>query len=113
MDRSAAYYGRYIAKNIVAAGLADKCEIEVAYAIGVAKPVSVYVETFGTGKVSEEKLIQMIDKYFDLRPAAIIEKLNLRTPIYEQVAAYGHFGRDDLDIPWEKLDMVDVLKKEL
>ena len=113
VDRSAAYYGRYIAKNIVAAGLADKCEIEVAYAIGVAKPVSVYVETFGTGKVSEEKLIQMIDKYFDLRPAAIIEKLNLRTPIYEQVAAYGHFGRDDLDIPWEKLDMVDVLKKEL
>ena len=83
------------------------------YAIGVAKPVSVYVETFGTGKVSEEKLIQLIDKYFDLRPAAIIQKLNLRTPIYEQVAAYGHFGRDDLDIPWEKLDMVDVLKKEL
>ena len=113
VDRSAAYYGRYIAKNIVAAGLADKCEIEVAYAIGVAKPVSVYVETFGTGKVSEEKLIQLIDKYFDLRPAAIIQKLNLRTPIYEQVAAYGHFGRDDLDIPWEKLDMVDVLKKEL
>ena len=113
VDRSAAYYGRYIAKNIVAAGLADKCEIEVAYAIGVAKPVSVFVETFGTGKVSEEKLIQIIDKYFDLRPAAIIQKLNLRTPIYEQVAAYGHFGRDDLDIPWEKLDMVDVLKKEL
>ena len=113
VDRSAAYYGRYIAKNIVAAGLADKCEIEVAYAIGVAKPVSVFVETFGTGKVSEEKLIQLIDKYFDLRPAAIIQKLNLRTPIYEQVAAYGHFGRDDLDIPWEKLDMVDVLKKEL
>lgn len=113
VDRSAAYAARYIAKNIVAAGLADKCEVQLAYAIGVAKPVSVMVDTFGTNKIAEEKIEQAINENFDLRPAAIIEKLNLRRPIYQQTAAYGHFGRDDLDLTWEKTDKVEILKKYL
>jgi S-adenosylmethionine synthetase len=104
---------RYIAKNVVAAGLARECELEVAYAIGVAKPVSVYVDTRGTGTIDDEKISQLINKHFDLRPTAIIDKLKLRNPIYKQVASYGHFGRNDLDLPWEKLDMVDTLKKEM
>ncbi|QEK11298.1 methionine adenosyltransferase [Crassaminicella thermophila] len=112
VDRSAAYAARYVAKNIVAAGLADKCEIELAYAIGVAQPVSVLVETFGTGKVSEEKLEELVRKHFDLRPAAIIRDLDLRRPIYRQVAAYGHFGRTDIDLPWEKTDKAEILRKE-
>lgn len=112
VDRSAAYAARYVAKNIVAAGLADKCEIELAYAIGVAKPVSVLVETFGTNKVSEEKIEALVAKHFDLRPAAIIRDLGLRRPLYRQVAAYGHMGRTDLDVPWEKTDKADLLKKE-
>lgn len=112
VDRSAAYAARYVAKNIVAAGLADKCEIELAYAIGVAKPVSILVETFGTGKVSEEKLVELVEKHFDLRPAAIIRDLDLRRPIYRQVAAYGHFGRTDIDLPWEKTDKAEILRKE-
>jgi S-adenosylmethionine synthetase len=112
VDRSAAYAARYVAKNIVAAGLADKCEIELAYAIGVAKPVSILVDTFGTGKVDEEKLVQLVQKHFDLRPAAIIHNLDLRRPIYSQVAAYGHFGRMDLDLPWEKTDKAEQLRKE-
>ena len=111
VDRSGAYMARYIAKNIVAAKLARSCEIEVAYAIGVAKPVSVLVETSGTGVISDDEMAKLVEKHFDLRPAAIIEKLDLRRPIYNQVAAYGHFGRNDLDLPWEKLDMVDALKK--
>ncbi len=113
VDRSAAYAARYIAKNIVAAGLAEKCEVELAYAIGVAKPVSIMVDTFGTNKVAEEIIEKAIKENFDLRPAAIIEKLNLRRPIYQQTAAYGHFGRDDLDLPWEKTDKVDIMKKYL
>ena len=113
VDRSAAYAARHIAKNIVAAGLADKCEVELAYAIGVAKPVSIMVETFGTNKIDEEKIQQAVAENFDLRPAAIIEKFDLRRPIYQQIAAYGHFGRDDLDLPWEKTDKVEVLKKYL
>ncbi len=112
VDRSATYAARYVAKNLVAAGLADKCEIELAYAIGVAKPVSVLVDTFGTGKISEEKIVELVEKHFDLRPAAIIRDLDLRRPIYRQVAAYGHFGRTDIDVPWEKTDKVDVLKKD-
>ncbi|NLK71923.1 MAG: methionine adenosyltransferase [Clostridiales bacterium] len=112
VDRSAAYAARYVAKNIVAAGLADKCEIELAYAIGVAKPVSILVDTFGTGKVEDDKLAELINKHFDLRPAAIIRDLNLRRPIYRQVAAYGHFGRTDLDVPWEKTDKAELLKAE-
>lgn len=112
VDRSAAYAARYVAKNIVAAGLADKCEIELAYAIGVAQPVSVLVETFGTGKVDEEKLTELVKKHFDLRPAAIIKDLDLRRPIYRQIAAYGHFGRTDLDLPWEKTDKAEILRKE-
>lgn len=112
VDRSAAYAARYVAKNIVAAGLADKCEIELAYAIGVAKPVSVLVETFGTNKVSEEKIEALVAKHFDLRPAAIIRDLGLRRPLYRQVAAYGHMGRTDLDVPWEKTDKAEMLKKE-
>ena len=111
VDRSAAYAARYAAKNIVAAGLASKCEIELAYAIGVAHPVSVMAESFGTGKVSDERLGQLVQEVFDLRPACIIEMLDLRRPLYRQVAAYGHFGRDDLDLPWEKLDKVDELKQ--
>lgn len=113
VDRSAAYASRYAAKNIVAAGLADKCEIQLSYAIGVAQPTSVMVDTFGTGKVSNEKLVEVIRENFDLRPAGIIKMLDLRRPIYKQTAAYGHFGRNDLDLPWEKLDKVDVLKKYL
>ena len=113
VDRSAAYAARYVAKNIVAAGLADKCEIQLSYAIGVAHPTSIMVETFGTGKLSEEKLVVIIRENFDLRPAGIIRMLDLRRPIYKQTAAYGHFGRNDLDLPWEKLDKVDTLKKYL
>ncbi len=112
VDRSAAYAARYVAKNIVAAGLADKCEIELAYAIGVAHPVSVLVETFGTAKVSEEKIEELVMKHFDLRPAAIIRDLDLRKPIFRQTAAYGHFGRTDIDLPWEKTDKAELLKKE-
>lgn len=111
VDRSAAYAARYVAKNIVAAGLADKCEIQLAYAIGVAYPVSVNVDTYGTGKVSEEKLVELIKANFDLRPAGIIKMLDLRRPIYRQTAAYGHFGRTDLDLPWERLDKVEALKQ--
>ena len=110
VDRSAAYAARYVAKNIVAAGLADKCEIQLSYAIGVAHPTSIMVDTFGTGKVSNEKLVDIIREHFDLRPAGIIKMLDLRRPIYKQTASYGHFGRNDLDLPWEKLDKVDVLK---
>ena len=113
MDRSAAYAARYVAKNIVAAGLAEKCEIQLSYAIGVAQPTSVNVDTFGTGKLDSEKLVEIVRENFDLRPAGIIKTLNLRRPIYKQTAAYGHFGRNDLDLPWEKLDKVDVLKKYL
>lgn len=113
VDRSAAYAARYAAKNIVAAGLAKKCEIQLSYAIGVAHPTSVNVSTFGTGKISEDKLIEIIRKNFDLRPAGIIKMLDLRKPIYKQTAAYGHFGRNDLNLPWEKLDRVDALKKYL
>lgn len=113
VDRSAAYAARYVAKNIVAAGLAKKCEIQLSYAIGVAHPTSIMVDTFGTGKISEEKLVGMIRENFDLRPAGIIKMLNLRRPIYKQTAAYGHFGRTDIDLPWEKLDKVDTLKKYL
>ena len=113
VDRSAAYAARYVAKNIVAAGLADKCEIQLSYAIGVAQPTSIMVDTFGTGKVSDEKLVDIIRENFDLRPAGIIKMLELRRPIYKQTAAYGHFGRNDLNLPWEKLDKVDELKKYL
>ncbi len=113
VDRSAAYAARYAAKNIVAAGLAEKCEIQLSYAIGVAQPTSVMVDTFGTGRLSDEKLVEIIRENFDLRPAGIIKMLDLRHPIYKQTAAYGHFGRDDLDLPWEKLDKVDALKAYL
>ena len=113
VDRSAAYAARYVAKNIVAAGLAEKCEIQLSYAIGVARPTSVMVDTFGTGKISDEKLTEIIRENFDLRPAGIIKMLDLRRPIYKQTAAYGHFGRHDLDLPWEKLDKVEVLKQYL
>jgi S-adenosylmethionine synthetase len=112
VDRSATYAARYVAKNVVASGLADKCEIQLAYAIGVAKPVSIMVDTYGTGKIPEDKLAELIEKHFDLRPAAIIRDLNLRRPIYRQVAAYGHFGRTDIDIPWEKTDKAEILAKE-
>lgn len=113
VDRSAAYAARYVAKNIVAAGLADKCEIQLSYAIGVAQPTSIMIDTFGTGRISDEKLVDVVRENFDLRPAGIIKMLDLRRPIYKQTAAYGHFGRNDLDLPWEKLDKVDVLKKYL
>ncbi len=113
VDRSAAYAARYVAKNIVAAGIAEKCEIQLSYAIGVAQPTSVMVDTFGTGKISDEKLVDIVRENFDLRPAGIIKMLNLRRPIYKQTAAYGHFGRNDLDLPWEKLDKVELLKKYL
>ncbi len=113
VDRSAAYAARYVAKNIVAAGLADKCELQLSYAIGVAQPTSINVDTFGTGKLSSEKLVEIVRENFDLRPAGIIKTLDLRRPIYKQTAAYGHFGRNDLDLPWEKLDKVDALKKYL
>lgn len=110
VDRSAAYAARYVAKNIVAAGLADKCEIQLAYAIGVANPVSINVDTYGTGKIAEEKLVELIREHFDLRPAGIIKMLDLRRPIYKQTAAYGHFGRTDIDVPWERTDKVELLK---
>lgn len=113
VDRSAAYAARYVAKNIVAAGLADKCEIQLAYAIGVAKPVSISVDTYGTGKVSEEVLVDLIKKNFDLRPAGIIKMLDLRRPIYAQTAAYGHFGRTDIDLPWERIDKAEQLKADV
>lgn len=113
VDRSAAYAARYVAKNIVAAGLAKKCEIQLSYAIGVAHPTSIMVDTFGTGKVSDEKLVEIIRENFDLRPAGIIKMLDLRRPIYKQTAAYGHFGRTDIDLSWEKTDKVDVLKAYL
>ncbi|MBQ6393294.1 MAG: methionine adenosyltransferase [Eubacterium sp.] len=113
VDRSAAYAARYVAKNIVAAGIADKCEIQLSYAIGVAHPTSIMVDTFGTGKLSEAVIVNMIRENFDLRPAGIIEMLDLRRPIYKQTAAYGHFGRSDLDLPWERLDKVEALKKYL
>ena len=113
VDRSAAYAARYVAKNIVAAGLAEKCEIQLSYAIGVAHPTSIMVETFGTGKLSDDALVQIIRSKFDLRPAGIIKMLDLRRPIYKQTAAYGHFGRNDLDLPWERLDKVELLKAYL
>ncbi|WP_418751787.1 methionine adenosyltransferase [Frisingicoccus sp.] len=113
VDRSAAYAARYVAKNIVAAGLADKCEIQLSYAIGVAQPTSIMVDTYGTGKISETKLVDIIRENFDLRPAGIIKMLDLRRPIYKQTAAYGHFGRNDLDLPWEKTDKTDILRKYL
>jgi len=112
VDRSASYAVRYVAKNIVAAGLADKCEIGVSYAIGVAKPISIYVNTFGTGKVFDDVILDLIDKNFDLRPGAIIRDLDLRRPIYKQTAAYGHFGRIDIDLPWEKTDKAEILRKQ-
>ena len=113
VDRSAAYAARYVAKNIVAAGLAERCEIQLAYAIGVAQPTSVMVDTFGTGRIPEEKLDEIVRKHFDLRPAGIIKMLDLRRPIYRGTAAYGHFGRTDLDLPWEALDKASELKKYL
>ena len=113
VDRSAAYAARYVAKNVVAAGLSKKCEIQIAYAIGVARPLSVHVNTFGTGSVADDKIEQAIAKVFDLRPAAIIDKLNLRKPIYAPLAAYGHMGREDLDLAWEKTDKVEELKKAI
>ncbi len=113
VDRSAAYAARYVAKNIVAAGLADKCEIQLSYAIGVAQPTSIMVDTFGTGKIADDKLVSIVRENFDLRPAGIIKMLDLRRPIYRQTAAYGHFGRNDLNLPWEALDKVDALKKYL
>ena len=112
VDRSAAYAARYVAKNIVAAGLADKCEVQLAYAIGVAKPVSILVQTFGTNKIEEEKIEELVQKHFDLRPAAIIEYLDLRKPIYKNLAAYGHFGREDLNVKWEDTDKAETLRKE-
>lgn len=112
VDRSASYAARYVAKNIVAAGLADKCEVQLAYAIGVARPVSVLVDTFGTAKVAEEKIMELVNKHFDLRPAAIIKNLELRKPVYRNVAAYGHFGRTDLDLSWERTDKAATLRKE-
>jgi len=110
VDRSAAYASRWAAKNIVAAGLADRCELQVAYAIGVARPLSVNIETFGTGKISDEKIVALVNEFFDLRPGAIIRDLDLRRPIYQQTAAYGHFGREDLDLPWERTDKADLLR---
>ena len=110
VDRSAAYAARYVAKNIVASGIASKCEVQLAYAIGVAKPVSILVNTFGTGKISDDKITELVQRNFDLRPAAIIKNFDLLRPIYKQVAAYGHFGRTDLDLPWEKTDKTDVFQ---
>ncbi len=111
VDRSAAYAARYVAKHLVAAGIADKCEIELAYAIGVAEPVSLMVETFGTGKMSQEEMVNIVREVFDLRPSSIIRDLDLRRPIYQQTASYGHFGRNDLDLPWERLNKLDEVKK--
>ena len=113
VDRSAAYAARYVAKSIVAAGLADKCEIQLAYAIGVARPVSILVDTFGTGKIDEEQIVNLVEENFELRPAGIIDMLNLRHPIYRQTAAYGHFGRDDIDLPWEHTDKAESLKRQV
>lgn len=113
MDRSAAYAARYVAKNIVAAGLARKCEVQLSYAIGVAQPTSVMVDTFGTGKMSDNRLVEIIRENFDLRPAGIIRMLDLRRPIYRQTAAYGHFGRNDVSLPWERTDRVEQLKSYL
>ena len=113
VDRSAAYAARWVAKNLVAAGIADKLEIQLAYAIGVAKPVSIVVDTFGTGRISDDKIVEIVEKIFDLRPGAIIKDLELRRPIYRQTAAYGHFGRTDIDAPWEKLNKVEEIKKYL
>lgn len=113
VDRSAAYAARYVAKNIVAAGLADKCEIQLAYAIGVARPVSILVDTFGTGKIDEEQIVNLVEENFELRPAGIIDMLNLRHPIYRRTAAYGHFGRDDIDLPWEHTDKAESLKRQV
>ncbi len=113
VDRSASYAARHIAKNFVAAGYADRLELQVSYAIGVAAPVSLTVNTFGTGKMSDADILAAIHRHFDLRPSAIIERLGLRAPIYAQIAAYGHFGRNDLDLPWERLDMAETLKAEL
>ena len=113
VDRSASYAARYAAKNVVAARLADRCEIQLAYAIGVAKPVSIMVDTFGTGKLDDEEIAKIVEKNFDFRPAAIIRDLDLRRPIYRKTAAYGHFGRTDVELPWEKLDKVDALKAEI
>ena len=113
VDRSAAYAARYVAKNVVAAGLADKCEIQLAYAIGVAKPVSISVDTFGTGKVAEDRIVAAIEKVFDLRPAAIIDKLELQRPIYKKTSNYGHFGREDADFTWEKTDQAEELKNAI
>ncbi|MAG73338.1 hypothetical protein CL620_03420 [archaeon] len=112
VDRSGAYYCRYVAKNIVAAGLAEKCEVQVAYAIGVSQPMSILVETFGTGKVAEDRIVELVKKHFDFRPKAMIDQLNLLRPIYKKTAAYGHFGRNDPDFTWEKTDKVDVLKAD-
>jgi S-adenosylmethionine synthetase len=112
VDRSAAYMARYVAKNIVAAGIADKCEIEVAYAIGVSRPVSIVINTYGTGKISDEAITALVKENFDMRPAAIIKQFDLRRPIYKQTAAYGHFGREDIDVPWEKTDKAETLKKK-
>jgi S-adenosylmethionine synthetase len=111
VDRSAAYAARWAAKNVVAAGLADRCEIQLAYAIGVARPLSVNVETFGTGRIPDEKIAELILEHFDLRPGAIIRDLNLRRPIYRPTAAYGHFGRDDLDLPWERTDKAEAMRR--
>ena len=113
MDRSAAYASRWVAKNVVAAGLASKCEVQLAYAIGVANPVSILVDTFGTSKVNEDDIADAIDKVFDLRPAAIIKEMDLRRPIYKKTAAYGHFGRTDIELPWEKCDKAELLKEML
>jgi S-adenosylmethionine synthetase len=112
VDRSAAYYARYAAKNLVAAGVADRMEIQVSYAIGVARPLSLMIETFGTAKVAEEKIQKLLVEHFDFRPGAIIQNLDLRRPIYKATAAYGHFGRDDIDAPWEKTDKAELLRKE-
>jgi S-adenosylmethionine synthetase len=112
VDRSAAYAARYVAKNVVAAGLADRFEVQLAYAIGVAHPISISVETYGTGKVDDELIVKLIDEHFDLRPGAIIRDLNLRRPIYQQTAAYGHFGRTDIELPWERTDKAEALRTE-
>jgi S-adenosylmethionine synthetase len=112
VDRSGAYAARWVAKNVVAAGLADRFEIEISYAIGIAKPLSVSIETFGTSKVADERILGLIDEHFDLRPAAIIDALNLRRPIFRQTAAYGHFGRPDLDLPWERTDRAEALASD-
>jgi S-adenosylmethionine synthetase len=113
VDRSAAYAARHAAKNLVAAGIADRLELQVSYAIGVARPVSLFVDTFGTGKLPDQRILELVEKHFDLRPSAIIDRLELRRPIYAPTAAYGHFGRSDLDLPWERLDMVNTLRAEL